>query len=127
MADNQQNQQTQQAIREQRKKALEDNRKAMEEHRDERKKYTEAALKRMESSQPTPTQEENDLARIGIQVEKKADDKSGPTVITHTVVANEPLTAHGHETAETRERVEHARQQADQARQSGRPPQQPRP
>jgi hypothetical protein len=93
-----------------RKNAQDENRKAMEEHRDERKKQTEAALKRMESSQPTPTQEENDLAKIGVIVEKKEDDKSGPTVLTHTVVANEPLAAHGFETAETREKVRKARQ-----------------
>ena len=50
-------------------------------------------MKRMETSQPTPTQEENDLAKLGVVVEDKEDDKSGPTVITRTVVANEPLAA----------------------------------
>ena len=54
----------------------------MQEHRDERKKANEEAMKRMESSQPTPTQEENDLAKLGVVVEEKEDDKSGPTVIT---------------------------------------------
>jgi len=77
--------------------------KAMQEQREDRKQQTEAALKRMESSQPTPTQEENDLAKIGVAVEDKEDDKSGRTVITHSVVANEPLAAHGFETSETRE------------------------
>jgi len=103
MADNQQTQQGQQAIREARQKSQDESRKAMQDHREERKQRTEEALKRMESSQPTPTQEENDLAKIGIVVEKKEDDKSGPTVITHTVVANEPLAAHGFESEETRE------------------------
>jgi hypothetical protein len=64
----------------------------------------------MESSQPTPTQEENDLARIGVVVDKKEDDKSGPTVITTTVVANEPLSPHGFETQETREKARKARE-----------------
>lgn len=108
MADNQAQQS--QAIKESRKKAQEENRKGMEAHRDERKKQTEASLKRMESSQPTPTQDENDLAKIGVIVEKKEDDKSGPTVITTTVVANEPLASHGFETQETREKVRKARQ-----------------
>lgn len=72
--------------------------KAMVENRDERAKLNEEAMKRMASSQPTPTQEENDLARIGIQVDEKEDDKSGKTVITKNVVANEPLSSHGYET-----------------------------
>lgn len=77
--------------------------KAMQAHRDERAKATAEALKRMESSQPTPTQEENDLAKIGIAVDEKEDDKSGPQVITQTVVAGEPLAAHGYETERTKE------------------------
>ena len=52
---------------------------AMQEQREERKQQTEEAMKRMESSQPTPTQEENDLAKIGIVVDEKEDDKSGRT------------------------------------------------
>jgi hypothetical protein len=72
--------------------------KAMEAQRDERKKANEEAMKRMETSQPTPTQEENDLAKLGIVVEEKQDDKSGQTVITKTIVANEPLGPHGYET-----------------------------
>jgi hypothetical protein len=88
-------------------------RKAMEEQREERKKATEQALKRAESTQPTPTQEENDLAKLGIPVENKQDDKSGPTVITTTVVAGEPVTTHGYETEQARE----ARKKAQQPRQ----------
>src|SRR4029077_14841385 len=76
--------------------------KAMVANRDERAKANEEAMKRMASSQPTPTQEENDLARIGIVVDEKEDDKSGPTVITKTMVANEPLTTHGYETKTTK-------------------------
>jgi hypothetical protein len=45
---------------------------------DERKKANDEANKRMESSKPTPSQEENDLARLGAPPEKLADDGSGP-------------------------------------------------
>jgi hypothetical protein len=31
-----------------------------------------------EGSTPTPTQEENDLAKLGVVVDPKADDGSGP-------------------------------------------------
>ena len=70
-------------------------REALNAQREERKKATDEALKRAESSKPTPTQEENDLARLGISQEL-ADDGSGQTVITTTVVANEPLQAGGY-------------------------------
>ena len=90
MADNQ----AQQA----RKKAQDEARKAMEEHREQVAKGNEEAMKRVAESKPTPTQEENDLARLGIHVEKKEDDKSGQTVIEKRVVANEPLPPHGYET-----------------------------
>jgi hypothetical protein len=76
--------------------------KAMQAQRDERKKANEEAMKRMESSQPTPTQEECDLAKLGIAVEEKQADGSGPTVITKNVVANEPMGAHGYETRSSR-------------------------
>ena len=65
--------------------------KAMQAQRDERAKSNEAAMKRMDESKPTPTQEENDLAKLGIPVEQKQDDGSGRTVITTVTVANEPL------------------------------------
>jgi hypothetical protein len=84
--------------------------KAMEAQRDERKKANEAAMKRMEESQPTPTQEECDLAKLGVVVEEKEDDKSGPTVITSTVVANEPLGEHGFESERAREARTKARE-----------------
>jgi len=58
---------------------------------EERAVANEEAMERMDSAQPTPTQEENDLARLGIQVDEKEPDGSGPTVIRKTVVANVPL------------------------------------
>jgi hypothetical protein len=76
--------------------------KAMQVHRDERAKATAEAVKRMESSQPTPTQEENDLAKIGIAVDEKEADGSGETVITRTIVANKPLGPGGYETRATK-------------------------
>src|SRR4029077_17275138 len=65
--------------------------KAMQQQREERAVANEEAMERMDSSQPTPTQEENDLARLGVHVDEKEPDGSGPTVITKTVVANVPL------------------------------------
>jgi len=38
----------------------------------------EAANRMMDSSQPTPTQEENDLIRAGVDLPEKEDDGSGP-------------------------------------------------
>lgn len=82
--------------------------KAMQAQRDERAKASSEAMMRMDLSQPTPTQEENDLARLGIHVEDKQDDGSGPTVITRTTVANVPLPAHGYEPREAHQRTDHA-------------------
>jgi hypothetical protein len=76
--------------------------KAMQAQREDRAKANEEAMKRMESSQPTPTQEENDLAKLGVVVEEKEDDKSGETVITKTIVANQPLGPYGYETRSTK-------------------------
>ena len=117
MADNLESQKA--ARTEARKQAQEESRKAVQEQRDERAKLTAEAVKRMESTQPTPTQEENDLAKVGVVVEQKEDDKSGPTVITRTIVANEPLSAHGHETAETREKVRKAQQARESSETQG--------
>jgi len=63
----------------------------LQEQNEDRAVANEEAMERMDSSQPTPTQEENDLARLGIQVDEKEPDGSGPTVIRKTVVANVPL------------------------------------
>ena len=52
-----------------------------------RKKAGEELAKRMENAKPTPTQEENDLARLGVDVPNKQDDGSGPEV--HFVVRRE--------------------------------------
>jgi len=80
------------------KKAQQEARKAMEEHRETVRKGNEEAMKRVAESRPTPTQEELDLARLGIHVEEKEDDGSGPTVIERTIVANVPLGPHGYAT-----------------------------
>ena len=113
MADNQ-------GIREARKKAQDDARKAVQEQREERAKHTAEAVKRMESTQPTPTQEENDLAKVGVVVDEKEDDGSGETVIERTIVANKPLGPGGYETRgmETKEAREarQAREREDRER-----------
>jgi hypothetical protein len=62
-----------------------------------RKKATEETAKRMESSKPTPTQEENDRARLGDDVKEKADDGSGPEVkltLQREVTADKPGAAY---------------------------------
>ena len=40
--------------------------------------------KEMEKWRPTPTQDENDMAKMGIHVLNKADDGSGPDQNAHT-------------------------------------------
>ena len=87
-----------QKLQEHREKA----KQALQEQRDERAKATAEAVKRMESTQPTPTQEENDLAKLGIAVEEKEDDGSGETVIEKRIVANQPLGPGGYETRSTK-------------------------
>ena len=64
---------------------------AMHQRRDAQTKSNEEAMARMESTQPTPTQEENDLAKMGVLVDDKEPDGSGPTLIRNTTVANVPL------------------------------------
>jgi hypothetical protein len=87
------------------RKRQDEARKALEENREERKKLNEEAMKRMDSAKPTPTQEENDLAKLGVPKDKLDDDGSGQTVITTTVVANEPLRVGGY-SARPREKRE---------------------
>ena len=94
----------------------------LQEQREERDRANEEAMERMDSAQPTPTQEENDLAKLGIQVDEKEPDGSGPTVITRTVVANVPL---GYDTRSMREsRRRSRRRRAPEGRrlQTPRPP-----
>jgi len=82
-------------------------RKAMQEQRERVNKGNEEAMKRVAESRPTPTQEENDLARIGIHVETKEDDKSGENVVVEkTLVAGQPIGPHGYETRSARARRE---------------------
>jgi len=64
---------------------------AMYKQREEINQQNEAAMRRMESTQPTPTQEENDLAKLGVAVEEKEPDGAGPTIIRTVTVANTPL------------------------------------
>jgi hypothetical protein len=64
---------------------------AMEKRREAQTRSNEEAMARMESTQPTPTQEENDLAKMGVLVDEKEPDGAGPTIIRNTTVANVPL------------------------------------
>jgi hypothetical protein len=81
--------------------------KAMETQRDERAKSNEAAMKRMDESRPTPTQEENDLAKLGVHVDQKQDDGSGQTVISDVYVANVPLPPGGAQPKVPEAKVDH--------------------
>jgi hypothetical protein len=110
------------AVSEARKKAQEDARKAVQEQREERAKHTAEAVKRMESTQPTPTQEENDLAKVGVVVDEKEDDGSGETVIERTIIANKPLGPGGYETrsVETKEAREARQAREREAREQRR-------
>lgn len=58
-----------------------------------RKKQMDTYAKTMENAKPSPSQEENDRARLGDDVSEKADDGSGPEVkitLTHRSVEAEP-------------------------------------
>lgn len=109
-----------------RKKALEERREkakqALQEQREERGKATAEAVQRMESTQPTPTQEENDLAKLGVAVDEKEDDGSGETVIEKRIVANQPLGPHGYETRSARAKSdEQARAERERQQRLPRP------
>lgn len=78
---------------------------ALAKQNEERKKAIEEADKRMAASKPTPTQEENDLARLGAPPEQKEDDGSGPEpkwVLTRQVEAKPTSSASsGYQTRST--------------------------
>jgi len=63
--------------------------KVYKERMAEQIKINAESVKRTTESRPTPTQEENDLAKLGVKVELEPDG-TGETVITRTVVANVP-------------------------------------
>lgn len=66
-----------------------------------RKKSNEESAKRMEGGKPTPTQEENDLAKLGVVLESHEDDGSGPEVkivMTRQVQAEQPKPAQQYQT-----------------------------
>ena len=115
--------------KEERKRALQERReeakKTLEEQRQERAEATAEAVKRMESTQPTPTQEENDLAKLGVAVEEKEDDGSGETIIERRIVANQPLGPGGYETRSVRAKRDE--QSAERERERQRREQLPRP
>ena len=113
------------AVSEARRKAQEDARKAVQEQREERAKATAEAVHRMESTQPTPTQEENDLAKVGVVVDEKEDDGSGETIIERRIVANQPLGPGGYETRSARARSDE--QRAERERRAPTPTPTPRP
>jgi hypothetical protein len=60
-------------------------RKQATETRAEVDKRTKETMERMAKSKPTPTQEENDLAKLGVHVPDKEDDGSGPDPSTNLV------------------------------------------
>jgi hypothetical protein len=56
----------------------------LEAQRKEREFNNAEADRRMNQTKPTPTQQENDLARLGVPVLEKEDDGSGPDPTTLT-------------------------------------------
>lgn len=64
-------------------------RKALQQRRDDQTKANTEAMRRQDESQPTPTQEENDLARLGQPVLNKEDDGSGPDRIPNPALTPE--------------------------------------
>jgi hypothetical protein len=52
--------------------------KAHKERQDDQAKVNAEVMRKQDESRPTPTQEENDLARLGHPVMDKEDDGSGP-------------------------------------------------
>lgn len=52
--------------------------KLLKEQQEDQVKSNTEAMRRQNESQPTPTQQENDLARLGQHVMEKEDDGSGP-------------------------------------------------
>jgi membrane protein involved in colicin uptake len=74
------------------KKHAEEAKKKLGEAREAREKASKEREKTAGATKPTPTQEENDLAAMGVQVAEHEDDGSGPD-------PNVPAPdAHGHTT-----------------------------
>ena len=74
------------------------------------------AMKRMDSSQPTPTQEENDLAKVGaLDLDAKEPDGSGPEAEQQRKVMEARLP--GNNPYETRDMDQRSREQGQPARQ----------
>ena len=72
---------------------------------EESKKSREEAEKRMASSKPTPTQEENDRARLGEKIESHEDDGSGPEpkfTVTRQVEASDKPASAGYATRQSK-------------------------
>ena len=94
--------------------------KAMQEQREQRAIANEEAMERMDSSQPTPTQEENDRARMGEDVAHKEDDGSGPEVELH--VRSKPFGQHAQQSSQQREKSEQDKQAYATRQQTPKPP-----
>lgn len=74
---------------EDRKKLREETTKQLDAQQAEREQAGAASAKRMASAKPTPTQRENDLAKVGAltHLDEKEDDGSGPEMVhVRTVV-----------------------------------------
>jgi hypothetical protein len=59
----------------------EDDLKAHNKRREDQVKANTEAMRRQDEARPTPTQDENDLARIGHHVMDKEHDGSGPDLV----------------------------------------------
>ena len=99
-------------------KAVDDRRKAAEAQADEGARVKEEAVaqaNRYADAQPTPTQRENDLAKLGVHVADKEDDGSGPDV---AVVRSVQPVQQGSAPYNTRDAAPAPQKQAPQVKQS---------
>lgn len=99
-------------------KAVDERRKAAEAQVDAGVKAKEEAVKqadRFANAQPTPTQRENDLAKLGVHVADKEDDGSGPDV---AVVRSVQPVEQGSAPYNTRDAAPAQKQAAPQVKQS---------
>jgi hypothetical protein len=79
--------------------------KAHNKRREDQVKVNTEAMRRHNEARPTPTQEENDLARLGHHVMDKEPDGSGPDRVQNPLTEEEKreMEAHGKGGYDTRE------------------------
>jgi len=85
-----------------------------------RQRIVDETTGKTEDVKPTPTQEENDRARMGEDVAHKEDDGSGPEVELH--VRSKPFGQHAQQSSQQREKSEQDKQAYATRQQTPKPP-----